>query len=201
MPATATGVLEIALAEFRALQARELRHEQAVVIDQPQLSCALDDHVRRLDVAMRDTVPAQFTRNSPQRHAQLLEHIGVVPVRGNECRERLAVRPVHPHDRVGAAFGRDAGRLKFEVDEAGAADATQVAPDGGVSRLQRIGGLVEAADGVTPAVGHDLERQREIAAANDRLARPTRAEGAAAQQRVRQCDAQAQLQGVGVLRE
>ena len=69
MPATATGVLEIALAEFRALQARELRHEQAVVIDQPQLSRALDDHIGRLDVAVRDAVPDQFARNSPQRHA------------------------------------------------------------------------------------------------------------------------------------
>ena len=69
MPATATGVLEIALAEFRALQARELRHEQAVVIDQPQSSRALDDHVGRLDVAVGYAVPEQFARNSPQCHA------------------------------------------------------------------------------------------------------------------------------------
>ena len=69
MPATATGVLKVALAEFRALQARELRHEQTVVIDQPHVSRALDDHVGRLDVAVRNTVPEQLARDSPQCHA------------------------------------------------------------------------------------------------------------------------------------
>jgi len=94
MPASTTGVLEIALAKLRALQASELWHEHAIVIDQPQLSRALDDHIGRLDVAVRDTVPVQFARNSTQRHAQLLERVGVGPVRGNVCRKRLAVRPV-----------------------------------------------------------------------------------------------------------
>ena len=69
MPATATGVLKVALAEFRALQARELRHEQTVVIDQPYVGHALDDHVGRLDVAVRNTVPQQLARDSPQGHA------------------------------------------------------------------------------------------------------------------------------------
>jgi len=59
---------------------------------------------------------------------------------------------------------------------------------------------VKAADGVTPAVRHDSNVSAKLPLRTTGWPGP-RERGAAAQQRVRQGDAQAQLQGVGVLRE
>jgi hypothetical protein len=90
-------MLEIALAELGAAEGREAGHEHAVIVDQAEVRAFLHDDVARLDVAVRyHSAQLRGTPRSDMRNCWSIASAG----RGNECRERLAVRPVHPHDVV-----------------------------------------------------------------------------------------------------
>ena len=110
------------MARFAARLAFECGHVQAIVVDEFQAERGVlprggnEQDVAVLDVAVRHAGFAQPpTEPHPQRQHRF-EDRGAIEVVVNELVDRVAIDPLHLHDRVFDAANADAFGLEIEPD-------------------------------------------------------------------------------------
>src|SRR5271168_3426269 len=109
-------MLEVLVSGLAAVARAHAGDKHAVVVDQLDVAIG-DHHVAVLNVAMGDPLELKKARNGSKIGPRFFERARIAEMLVQPDAERIALDPIHSHDRKGLLADIDAGLLEIKVDE------------------------------------------------------------------------------------
>ena len=180
-------VLVVAVSQLVGGEAGQARHEHAVVVDEAEVAARGHEDVAVLEVAVGHAGAAQLVDESGEASGEIRQRGAVPQVLFDVGKQRLALRPVHLHDREPLAPDEHAALLELEADapRAAAWQSAQVLVQLAVAAVHVVEPADEAAHRPRPpVVGLHAKDAGEVAAHRTGKAQGREVDGRPGQRRI-----------------